>query len=1517
MPKGHYLTHPSPSKTKEPSVLKTAPTATATTAGGAASAMSTSSATGSGQPQHPSITAIGKKPIARSFSPSQDRPVHVVESYHTSDMPKGHYLTHPSPFKTRKSVSHKAIPNFIPANNMRRSHVSSAVPAASVATTQAPTTSSTAIAAQPAGNSTLHNLAGGAAMGAPVALAVHNIDHMDHKNDNDSLPQSSDPAGSSSDHAVALKQQKDDPTLYPEEQGSYPREDQGQRNNIKDSPPHSLPLTSPSSGSMAVPIAAGTTAAALESAADVPTNHAPQPSTLQREHHLTAATLKKPVSDLSLYEEEEGAYPRGGDEGGLHENPSPAVHPIGATEEVQLDADKMNAHHDAHQSMTDKVMGTLHGLHMPAILGGGDGKDKGKEERMKKVHDHNEAADVATATAVVGVGAGIGAFAAGTTGMNKGVGAGIGALAAGAIAMNKSLVGRKTSSSIKASSAEEKMLPGPSSMDKPVTDSKAPSTVMASSSETSTSPSTSPSTAPLAGGIAEAADTPTMDRSAMGSMTSPTVKAPSTMLDARGGAAGPDAMNIIMVDSQAPLPAKSSSTKTSELPIASKMLGAGAGAADIAAELRARTPKPYETHGIHADMPAMDEDQPTLISARKVEPVAVIPPVDSVLVTDKATMTRSAGSAIPYTSATKTPDTHATAFGAMNGKYDASAGTSSYSASSSSSSTAAPLAAATAVIAAGAAHAATKRDDHGHKELDVQDNKTTEHSAPAIATESTDTGDAVKPTRTHVNKVAETAAAAIPTADYAAYVHKPHDEAEYDPDMYASTMDGPAAHKRDDHGHIVLEEYDHNRVDPTTTTHAAAPVIADDTTSEVSGLDHEMVDNEAPATATTSTTAGPVVKPTETDFGKAATIVAVTAIPVSAYATRAHEGKEKAEYDSDEQKETRAEQEDRIFVDKAPDAIATASPHKTDEDIVEMRTTTATMIMPEDEIEMFPESVGSTSKVPPAALIIDTIEETSWSSGDDVQMDPLTTVMVVEAAGSEGDEEVAAEGIMETKETDKETDETDIETVKKEKKPRVPIKTRISKVTAPAAAAITSAAVAYKERQPAMKKRPSLRIKEDDVHKPTVPIVSHQLTMTEDDVDEPVVPIVSHRLTLTEDDVDKPVPRLSAFPVLRLTEDDVDKPDPSTARYPVIPKVEPKLVSTSALKVANASRPMIPDQPVQGKDIKLPTMHMPKVPKVHMPEMNMPKVSKPKLPKMSKPKLPKITKPKLPKVHMPTITKRKSKVTPEPAPVSSVATTTTETTSATPVDAVAPAVAPLPIFAAGDKTEIADTAVAKDEPAMAPVAPMTEVAETTMPVAAPTPVVQEPVKPRMVEGPVKKPVIVAATAVPVAAAAATTHPSPPPTLPALPPSPPPVAQTPIPAPAPSPPAPAPSKTPTILSNVAAPPAGYTGSIPKVGEGESLIWVKKIYTTQQYFDPEDELDELGYRKDRDVSRYIMGAGGNRRSGNYSDTKNRGGPYTGGGKRVDYHPSNHTRPERYVDSPAPPQSANEYRQTTARK
>ncbi|KAF9949922.1 hypothetical protein BGZ72_008325 [Mortierella alpina] len=479
---------------------------------------------------------------------------------------------------------------------------------------------------------------------------------------------------------------------------------------------------------------------------------------------------------------------------------------------------------------------------------------------------------------------------------------------------------------------------------------------------------------------------------------------------------------------------------------------------------------------------------------------------------------------------------------------------------------------------------------------------------------------------------------------------------------------------------------------------------------------------------------------------------------------------------------------------------------------------------------------------------------------------------------------------------------------KKVKKNKVPLKTRISKATASSAAAVSSAAshsaaavshaashsaaavtaaavssaaavnaaaAAYKERQPVGEKpvlllteddvpQPSmpqvshkLALTEDDVEKPVVPTVSHLLTLTEDDVEKPTVPVVSHRLTLTEDDVDKPVPKLSAPPVLRLTEDDVDKPDPSSARHPVVPKVQPKLVSTSMVKVTTAPRPMIPEHPVKGKDLKFPKVAMPVL---VMPRM--PHVKAPKMPHVSKPKMFKFSAPKMPHVRMPTL-RKKSKVAPE------VVKTTTVVQSVPVAVATAAAVAkPAPVrtFVVNPPTAHASSS----QPVPTFTSKLVEPIEQV-------PAEPEPIKTYVVEAPP------AAQAVPKAAPVITSklvepRVEPPKTEWVQPPS------TYVPPPS--------------QPVVAAPP-------PPADNGESVIWVKKTYTTHQYYDSEDEdeLDEYGYRKDRDVSRYLTPSRTN--SGRYTNTD---APKT---DRLDYSLRNHTRPAGYQGQPLQQQQVYSYR------
>ncbi|KAF9571413.1 hypothetical protein EC968_000628 [Mortierella alpina] len=544
----------------------------------------------------------------------------------------------------------------------------------------------------------------------------------------------------------------------------------------------------------------------------------------------------------------------------------------------------------------------------------------------------------------------------------------------------------------------------------------------------------------------------------------------------------------------------------------------------------------------------------------------------------------------------------------------------------------------------------------------------------------------------------------------------------------------------------------------------------------------------------------------------------------------------------------------------------------------------AAVIRAGDQAAMTVESTPTKAVV----LADETEGSTSGHPGDHAVIESTTVTTVIENT----DEEVEDEGGKK----------------KKVKKNKVPLKTKISKATSSSAAAVssaashsaaavssaashsaaavtaaavssaaavTAAAAAYKERQPVVEKpalllteddvpQPSmpqvshkLALTEDDVEKPVVPTVGHLLTLTEDDVEKPVVPVVSHRLTLTEDDVDKPVPNLSAPPVLRLTEDDVEKPDPSSARHPVVPKVQPKLVSTSMVKVTTAPRPMIPEHPVKGKDLKFPKVAMPVVVMPRMPHMKAPR-----MPHVSKPKMFKFSAPKMPHVRMPTL-RRKSKVAPEV-----VKTTTVVQTIPVAVTPVAAVATPEPV-----RTFVVKPPVVASASSSAPVPTFTS--KLVEPIEE-EPVEPEPIKTYVLEAP--RAVQAAPKIVPVITSKLVE-----PRVEA------PKTEWVQPSTEYVPPPPQPSVAAPVVAKVEATPE------PTSDNGESVLWVKKTYTTHHYYDSEDddELDEYGYRKDRDVSRYITPTRTN--SGRYTYTD---GPKT---DRLDYHLRNHTRPVGYQGPP----------------
>lgn len=475
----------------------------------------------------------------------------------------------------------------------------------------------------------------------------------------------------------------------------------------------------------------------------------------------------------------------------------------------------------------------------------------------------------------------------------------------------------------------------------------------------------------------------------------------------------------------------------------------------------------------------------------------------------------------------------------------------------------------------------------------------------------------------------------------------------------------------------------------------------------------------------------------------------------------------------------------------------------------------------------------------------------------------------------------------------------------KEKKPPVDISRKLSTIAAPAAAAIAAASASTSnphnrgsapiklkgqnfllsesdvEHPTVVPVSQTLLLTEDDVHHPSAPIVSQKLTLNEDDVEKPSVPIVSQKLTLTEDDVEKPVLVQPSMPALRIHEEDVPKPDISHGHL-VIPKVAPKAVSTSALKVAKAPRPMIPPRPIVVKKEKVKTNKRLKIPKVRMPKFKKDKASKvkeekavavedvtalaavpvaetfrvseaPKPVVVPKPKVETfVLEPPKPKVETFVLAPPKPKVVethvveaPKPAVVkvakpAAVAAAVAATTAA----AVALPPSPNPVVIQGNKTHHVEV------PKPAPVDAVTTAAAVALPpspkpapvvggtkaVKAPQPVVVEPPRPVPVVAPIAAAPIAAA---PVVAADAT-----------------PAMKT-IPTTHEYTPAPQKEEITVDSAPVVMAPEGYTGPIPSINSGETVVWVKKVYTSQEYYDSEneDDLDEFGYRKDRDPSRYL--------------------------------------------------------------
>ncbi|KAF9391552.1 hypothetical protein CPB97_006272 [Podila verticillata] len=510
----------------------------------------------------------------------------------------------------------------------------------------------------------------------------------------------------------------------------------------------------------------------------------------------------------------------------------------------------------------------------------------------------------------------------------------------------------------------------------------------------------------------------------------------------------------------------------------------------------------------------------------------------------------------------------------------------------------------------------------------------------------------------------------------------------------------------------------------------------------------------------------------------------------------------------------------------------------------------------------------------------------------------------------------------------------------KEKKPPVDISGKLSSIAAPAVAAIAAASASpsnphNKDTAPIKLRGQKFLLSESDVEHPTVVPVSQTLHLTEDDVEYPSVPIVSQKLTLNEDDVEKPVLVQPPMPVLRLHEEDVPKPDISHGHL-VIPVVAPKAVSTSALKVAKAPRPMIPPRPIVVKKEKAKTDKKLRIPKVRMPKFKRNKASKVKeekavvvgepmalaiVPVVETGQVIEAPKPVVethvvespkphvvethvvesPKLHVvetyvvespklnfvetyvvgePKLNFVETYVVGEPKPaVGEVA----KPVSLAAINAAAIALPPSPKPAVVQKVKTPHVEVPKP----AAIAAVTAAAAVALPpspkpvptvvdtksVEAPKPVVDEPLGPVPVAAPIAAAPVVAAPATSAMKPITTAHEHTPApqkeditaeSVPVVAP----IAAAPVVA-APATSAmksittahehtPAPQKEEITAKSVpvVTAPEGYTGPIPSINSGEKVVWVKKVYTSQEYYDSdEDDFDEFGYRKDRDPSRYL--------------------------------------------------------------
>ncbi|KAG0093683.1 hypothetical protein BGZ92_003585, partial [Podila epicladia] len=637
-------------------------------------------------------------------------------------------------------------------------------------------------------------------------------------------------------------------------------------------------------------------------------------------------------------------------------------------------------------------------------------------------------------------------------------------------------------------------------------------------------------------------------------------------------------------------------------------------------------------------------------------------------------------------------------------------------------------------------------------------------------------------------------------------------------------------------------------------------------------LHRKSVDNTAVVSETATTdyeTPIDSASASKTSSGVPAAAAAVTAVPIVAFA---------ATHDKEEERDK---------------GHATAETHEVAEG--------ARAVIPHEGTHLTKTTATASGFEPTHG---ETSDEVIATNVDDGSVKPIVASAIVE---TEKERKKREKELKKEQKELKAKEKADKKALKeKARKPPVDISGKLSSVAAPAVAAIAAASASpsnphNKNTDPIKLKGQNFLLTESDVHHPTivpvsqslqltendivhpsVPIVSQSLYLTEDDVEHPSVPIVSQRLTMNEDDVEKPVLAQPTMPVLRVCEEDVQKPD-ITHGHLVVPKVAPKAVSTSALKVARAPRPTIPPRPIKVKKEKVKTDK-----KMKLPVVRMPRLRKKKNPNIHEEKKPAVdeyrtlaTVPVVETVHV--LETPKPKVAGVPG-------------------AVVPAVAATGVAAKGlksskpvDMQEIKTHHVEAPKPVAT--APATTAAAVALP-PSPKPAVMNEVKTHRVEAP--KPAAVAA-ATTAAAIALPPSPKPAPVMvernvvePHKPVS---VAAPIVAASVVTAAAPKTTTTRTahehtpavqkeeLTTDSSAPvvtaPKGYSGPIPSVQPGETVVWVKKIHTSHEYHDTwdDDDFDAFGYRKDRDPSRYLAPVP---RGMSNAD------------QHVNYHIRNHTRP-----------------------